>query len=518
MRVRFYNDSAHTQKYKDINLLSFTTNLRSISISNRTVDNIRYYYGYGLAQGLDIAIINSAIDDGTLVPYMTLANFQTKYLKTNKQVIATTNASNQHITTLHVGTVDLQSAALLDSNTQTLYVFATNYNNVDYIVIMPIRGHLTLNREYCIIISANFVEESLATQYGDKSKSTPDGGYGTYDNTSDNVGNSAKPTYSMPFGSGFHCYHINGSLYNSISEKLWGRDQSAFLALWQKFKNYKFNPIAGILSCVRIPDQFVPSSGSSSKIQIAGTVISVTAPVVTSGIVDHTIIFDSSWFSEYYASFMDYTDDTQIILHVPFCGTVEIPPYMCVNGDISVNFRCDVITGNVCACITAVDRYGNLCAIQTMTGNCAYPIPFSGNDNGMGDKLKALEGYISGQTAGLASAASGDFGKAAAAGISSNLTLWSGKALARHTTMTAGQHGGSVAICTNLNCYIEIRRSAASQPDYYNVLRGRPSDIGLTVGSFIGFTVFSEVHADIATATAEEKAEIERLLKEGVII
>lgn len=518
MRIRFYNDATYGSVYKDVNLLtvSATTSTNPTTV---TVSGVQYkYMSSALFTFPDWQTLNTGIDNGTIKPYMDLTTFQSTYLKTGKSILAETSGGT-HTFKFKIDNTQISSYNALTSANARVFLFETTKNNEKYFLFCPLEsGKFTVNRAYCVAISINFVDGSQAKQYGDKSKSTPDGGYGTFDDSTDNVTNSTKPTYSMPFGSGFHCYKINTSIYNSISEKLWGRDQNAFLSLWQKFKNYKFNPIAGVLSCVRIPDQFIPTGGTATKIQIAGTVLNVTAAPVTDGIVDHLVTFDSSWFAEYFASFMDYTDDTQVILHVPFCGTIEIPPYMCINGDISVNFRCDIITGNLCACVTAVDRFGNLCAIQTLTGNCGYPVPFSGNDNGMGDKLKALEGYISGQTTGLAQAASGQYDKAASSAISSTVSLWSGKALARYHTVTAGQHGGSVGICTNLNCFVEIRRAAASQPDYYNGLRGRPSDIGATVGSFSGFTVFSDFHADIADATDDERAEIERLMAEGVIL
>ena len=79
-------------------------------------------------------------------------------------------------------------------------------------------------------------------------------------------------------------------------------------------------------------------------------------------------------------------------------------------------------------------------------------------------------------------------------------------------------------ILTNLYCYAEISYTNYSNPANYSDVRGRPSDIGGTVAesggiAYSGLTIFDSVHVeDIPNATAEEKAEIETLLKEGVYL
>ena len=89
----------------------------------------------------------------------------------------------------------------------------------------------------------------------------------------------------------------------------------------------------------------------------------------------------------------------------------------------------------------------------------------------------------------------------------------------KQSTEIVGNMAGSGAIVTNLSLYAELVYSEPSNPDHYTALRGRPSDIGGRVGDFTGFTIFSDVHADsIAGATAEEKAEIEQILKQGVYV
>ena len=72
-----------------------------------------------------------------------------------------------------------------------------------------------------------------------------------------------------------------------------------------------------------------------------------------------------------------------------------------------------------------------------------------------------------------------------------------------------------------MQCRIEVLRPCVSTPELGTDLRGRPADISVQQISDLtgtGFASFSDVHPDIAGATAAECAEIERLLHEGVIL
>lgn len=525
LHIRLYKDSGATTVFRDIVAYGVTLTRVDAADTTKTINGVKYHYRarntvFINPSTLPIGVAQPAFRPKSVLPD---SGYKFVYLKNGGRLQIRELLQSCSVNSIYMGSNAVYTSFDINAGAGAgIYFFTTIYQGVEYVVMFPATDPLTSSSYVstnAVMISTNYFEGSLTPKYGEDSDATPDGGYGTYDNTSDNVGNSSKPVVSMPLGAGYHGYVITPATYNRISSQLWGVDQNYFKALWSKFQNFKFNPIAGIINCVRIPKQLMPTAAGTTRIQLAGTVLSssTTGITIQDALSDYTVTFPSSWFAEYYGSFMDYTQDTQIILHVPFCGTMEIPPYVVIGGGLSVNFRCDVFSGNVCAIILTTDRNGNSCAIASMTGNCAYPVPFSGNDNGMGDKLQALQQYYSGAIGGAGGVLSGDVG-AAASGIDKMLGAGYTAVLARHSTFTAGQHGGSVAICTNLNCYVEIRRSAASQPAYYDALRGRPSDIGTTVSSFSGYTVFSEFHADIAGATAEEKAEIESLMREGVII
>ena len=337
------------------------------------------------------------------------------------------------------------------------------------------------------------------------------GGWGSWDRSSDEVGVSDTPDTVIPISSGINVYRINAAALHNFSQYLWGSNETLWTALWGRYTNYRFNPIGAIITAHSMPTDFLPTGSSSTGIRLAGTSlspISGTCQIITTQFVD------KSWtiaLPEFYGDFMDYTA-TSIILHLPFIGTLPVDPIYCVGGSLTVVYRCDICTGNVAAMIIAGNRAGRRECIATASGNCAYTIPITGHDDGMIEMLGSnAQTIVQGIKTSAASLAAGK--PTGSAGSFKNPLMQ------KQDTHVIGNMAGSGSICTNLSLYAEILYTEPSNPDYYTMLRGRPSDIGGQIRDFSGFTIFSDVDIDpISRATDAEKKEIERLLKEGVYL
>ena len=66
--------------------------------------------------------------------------------------------------------------------------------------------------------------------------------------------------------------------------------------------------------------------------------------------------------------------------------------------------------------------------------------------------------------------------------------------------------------------YLIIERPRQSMPEGMNKYCGFPSNIRYKLYDLEGFTQVEYIHIEDVPATGEELAEIERLLKEGVIL
>lgn len=364
------------------------------------------------------------------------------------------------------------------------------------------------DNEYMIVYLFNddIYESSIVEPYDENPDFPPTpGGWGDYNRDSDQVGASAIPSTMLPLASGINMYVLNATAFRNFTQYLWGSNETIWTALWGRFVNYRFNPIGAIINCIMLPTDFIPSGSAASGISIAGTKlspISGTLTATTTQFVDCTYSFS---LPEFYGSFMDYVG-CEVILHLPFVGPVSIEPIYCVGGGITILYRCDVATGNITVFLICTNRSGRAECIRTASGNCAYGVPVTGHDDGIAEMLgSATKSAVSGATSG---------------GVTGALVGLAGALeVPRHETSIIGNHSGSSAACTNLNLYAELVYTEQSNPQYYTALRGRPSDIGGTVGSFQGFTIFSDIHADaINGATDAEKREIEAALKRGVYI
>jgi hypothetical protein len=66
--------------------------------------------------------------------------------------------------------------------------------------------------------------------------------------------------------------------------------------------------------------------------------------------------------------------------------------------------------------------------------------------------------------------------------------------------------------------YLILNRPIQSLPSGFGENFGYPSNVTRTLSALTGFTQVDEVHLNGINATSDELAEIETLLKEGVIL
>lgn len=393
-------------------------------------------------------------------------------------------------------------------------------------------------------LELNFFESSdLQYPYGQDENEypdgTPDGGYS--DGTLNGDVSSdldATPTHPIKSGFGVNAVWMTDAQLQDFTNRMWGRDDNVFKAIWEKWKNYKFNPMAGILTCHSLPTDFQPIFGGGvSGVSIAGVTVSTSCVAISNLIREVSFTQDMNQL-KHYNTFLDYTH-CRIIAHIPFCGICELPPDACIGGSVKFTYRVDTLNGNVACWVVCTDRFGYAHQIACLTGNCAYVVPITGNDNGMGDIIGSIKtgfngalsfgssngvGYTNGIGYGggnptLSAGASGS----GRVGVNSNINIGGmllGLATSRYHTAVSGNVAGNVALLSNTHLFIEYHIASPSSPSYMQSIRGLPADIGGLVGDWAGqYVVFSDVHADsISGATDAEKLAIEEALKEGVHI
>lgn len=244
---------------------------------------------------------------------------------------------------------------------------------------------------------------------------------------------------------------------------------------------------------------------------------------------------------EYYGNYLDYSPYSKAHVYLPFIGVQELNVDDIVGHAVNITYRIDEYNGSCIAMITVAKttevngetvEYSN--TMYQFSGNCAVELPISGGSqaqikaglmmanayqtaanisagaNLLGGLGSLLMGNVGGAISGIGQAVSSyAYGQANALS-----NMLSGKS----TVQKSGQFGSSYGAMGIKTPFITITRPKQIQVPNYNELYGYPAHKMVTVGACTGFLRCREVHVISPTASDEEKALIENLMKSGVYV
>ena len=414
---------------------------------------------------------------------------------------------NIAISNVRAGGVTLSDNTSYNSaNPIRMWLASIVYNGDTYIGFTSPSDEWTGVVNPVAFIESSFWESAIRPNYDYGSGIDEDGGQGDGKIPHSDIPLTENPRRIMPFGGhGLHAYRVNLQAYNSIQGFLWGETNTIAKSLWQKFMNHNHTPVQCIVGAYSLPEQFMPSGSAAAGVQLGGTMlkpISGSCLDVTSTIGFLTTeLFTFNTAPEPFHSWLDYTG-IQAILHIPFCGTIQIAAEYVVNRNVQFRYRVDQLNGNVVAIVYAAGR-----VIAEISGNCAYSVPVSGGDDGTLQRLGATLAGVLQLSAGNYAGALSSAAEAASA--------------VHHTQIVNSDMHGSMTACENRVPYIEwIYPTTAYTPDYYKA-NGVPCEFSGTLLAFAGgYGEFEVLPAslNIPDATAAEKEEIAALLRGGVIV
>lgn len=238
---------------------------------------------------------------------------------------------------------------------------------------------------------------------------------------------------------------------------------------------------------------------------------------------------------QHYNNFLDYSPYTKIELYLPYIDFVTLDTNVVMGKTISIDYVVDYFSGKCTAFISVeetVDGVTTSNIIMERDGNMGVEVAVGGGRGA--DIARNMLKLGIGATAGAVSVGAGavSLGMAKTAGTVGSVASAIGMSAGylANTTVNAIQaghghitKGGSAQPAINFyapqNCYLIITRPNVVAPSTYNRDFGRPCGKTFTLGALNGFTVVDSIHVEgLATATADEATEIERLLKQGVIL
>lgn len=216
-----------------------------------------------------------------------------------------------------------------------------------------------------------------------------------------------------------------------------------------------------------------------------------------------------------YHDFRDYEPYTRLSLFLPFVGDVNISTNDCITPHkIHVIYNIDFLSGVACAEVLVDEdvRYAYqaaMCAAIPVTSGDASRLLASLIGAAVGAVGGGVMGGIVGGTAGS---------RLAARSLISGVSEAALAPINGIQTQRTGSISANTGLLGEMKPYVLVTRPISVVADQYKSLLGQPYQLDGTLGSQTGFVKVREVHLDGITATESEKQEIERLLKEGVIL
>lgn len=316
------------------------------------------------------------------------------------------------------------------------------------------------------------------------------GSTGTTNPNPPDTGGGDSPTVVPPVGKASSLWSIyNPTLeqVNQFGSWLWSSD------FVEQLKKLFSDPMQAIIGLHKVYSPVQTSGQGTIKCGYLDS--GVPSKLVSEQYV--TVDCGSVDLQEYFGNVFDYPPYTEVSIYLPFIGIRQLDPSDVMRSTISVKYHVDVLTG-ACLAEVNVQRDAAGGALYTFSGDAAVRYPVSS-----GSYMGIVSGLI-----GVATSV-----------VSGNILPALGGVTRLHTNVDrSGSFTGNSGAMGSKVPYLIISRPQTAMADNFETLSGYPSNTYTLLSACTGYTQVRYVHVENLTATDAEKQEIERLLKEGVIL
>ena len=333
----------------------------------------------------------------------------------------------------------------------------------------------------------------IEIEYDDGDFTPTGGGGGSYGGRNDVITHPSLPSLGAVASGLASIYAPTSAQMQAIASWLWSNDFFDNI-----IKNFS-DPFQNIIGLYVSP--VVPGS-VSSNFHIGNVDSELTANKVSANYGSRNC--GSVTVPKYYNSFADYDNYRSFKIFLPYYGIVDLSTDDFVGGSINVNYNIDYFSGAATITIET-NRSGAAHVLHQYATNIYTPIPFSG--------VNMTQFYCQqmNSAANLITAGMGNNPTGMVSGITGLISAHPTYGGSRSIGSTGGFMGIQIP-------YLIECRSVRDMPKQYNHQNGIPLNQLRGVGSTHGYTEFETIHLSGVHATEAERDEIERILKEGVIL
>lgn len=343
---------------------------------------------------------------------------------------------------------------------------------------------------------------TATTPYGGEPSTTGGAETGTHELIFDPIDFPDTPSISLSDG-GFISIWVpqKVQLYN-LAKFFWSKD--ILSGAW--WKNLVSNPIDMIVGLQILPIPIDRQGINHTTLNLGVVDTGVDMDYIDDQFVE--ISCGSIDLSEYWDAYIDYEPYTKISVYLPFIGVKELNTNDIMDTTIELKYVIDIASGACVAMLKADDS-----VMYHFAGNCAATVPLTSLQ--MQEVVKNVTQTAIAVGVGIASIAATEGAAAPAVGsmISSGInTVTHGPSVAR-----SGSIAGNSGFMSVQTPYLIISRPNLCMPAEQQKYTGFPAFIAEDLIDLTGYTEVDVAHLHVMGCTDDELAEIDELLKKGVI-
>lgn len=312
----------------------------------------------------------------------------------------------------------------------------------------------------------------------------------------------SKPSGNISASSLYTIWNPSQAQLNNLARFLWSTD------FVDTIKKILQSPMDSLISLALFPVK--PPTDGAHNISLGYIDSGVSALRVSDQFM--TVQTSGLVVPHKYNSYLDYAPYTSAEIFLPFIGFCPLNINDVMGKSVDVTYNIDLLSG-VCTAIV----HANAQSLYSYSGNMAMFLPLSaGNWARMLTPIFGMVGGVTSLAAGIGGVMSGApllSSTGAAVRGAESIGNMSGNSVSR-----SGGISGNAGIMGDYQPFIVVTRPINDKPTTYDTNLGQTYNKSARLGTLSGFTVIEEAHIEGMNATDAEKQEIERLLKEGVIL
>ncbi len=312
----------------------------------------------------------------------------------------------------------------------------------------------------------------------------------------------SKPSGNISASSLYTIWNPSQTQLNSLASFLWSTD------FVDTIKKILQSPMDALISLALFPVN--PPTDGTHNIALGYIDSGVSAPRVSDQFM--TVQTSGLVVPHKYNSYLDYAPYTRAEIFLPFIGFQPLNINDIMGKSVDVVYNIDLLSG-ICTAIV----HANGQSLYSYSGNMAMFLPLSaGNWARMLTPIFGMVGGIATMGAGIGGVMSG-----APLLASTSMAVRGAESIGNldgNSVSRSGGISGNAGIMGDYQPFIVVTRPINDKPATYDNNIGQTYNKSAQLGTLSGFTVVEEAHIEGMNATDAEKQEIERLLKEGVIL